>query len=78
MTRFNISLAIKRCRDNKLVKRHSCHHIETSQLTCSANQLTGFYMMVTLVFNELIMILNFVFKSRLIIAKCCQYCSSKC
>ena len=21
------------------------HHIETSQLTCNANQLTGFYMM---------------------------------
>ena len=25
------------------------HHIETSQLICSANQLTGFYMMGTLV-----------------------------
>ena len=27
----------------------SSHHIETSQLICSANQLTGFYMMGTLV-----------------------------
>ena len=25
-----------------------CHHIETSQLICSAHQLTGFYMMATL------------------------------
>ena len=30
------------------------HHIETSQLICTANQLTGFYMMATLEFNELI------------------------
>ena len=36
-----------------LIKRQSCYHIETSQLICSANQLTGFYMMATLVFNEL-------------------------
>ena len=27
----------------------SSHHIETSQFICSANQLTGFYMMGTLV-----------------------------
>ena len=32
----------------QLIKRQSCHHI------CSANQLTGFYMMATLAFNELI------------------------
>ena len=31
----------------------SCHHIEPSQLICSASQLTGFYMMATLAFNEL-------------------------
>ena len=37
----------------KLSKRQSSHHIETSQLICSANQLTGFYMMGTLAFNEL-------------------------
>ena len=37
----------------QLSKCQSCHHIETSQLICSANQLTGFYMMTTLVFYEL-------------------------
>ena len=34
-------------------KRQSCHHIESSQLICRANRLTGFYMMGTLAFNEL-------------------------
>ena len=33
--------------------RQSCYHIETSQLICSANQLTGFHMIATLAFNEL-------------------------
>ena len=32
---------------------HSCYHIEASQLICRAKQLTGFYMMATLLFNEL-------------------------
>ena len=32
--------------------------IETSQLVCSASQLTGFYMMVTLAFNELMISLQ--------------------
>ena len=36
-----------------LIKRQSFHHTETSQLICRANQLTGFYMMATLLFNEL-------------------------
>ena len=36
-----------------LIRRQSCHHIETSQLICKANQLTGFYMMATYAFNEL-------------------------
>ena len=36
-----------------LFQKQSCHHIETSRLICSANQLTGFYMMATLAFNEL-------------------------
>ena len=36
----------------KLIKRRSCHHIETSQWVCGANQSTGFYVMATLVFNE--------------------------
>ena len=30
------------------------HHIETNQLICTANQLTGFYMMGTLVVKGLI------------------------
>ena len=34
-------------------KHQSCHHIETSPVICSANQLTSFYMMATLTFNEL-------------------------
>ena len=37
---------------NELIKLQSCHHIETSQLICRANQLSGFCMMATLVFNE--------------------------
>ena len=36
------------------IKRQHCYHIETSQLISRANQLTGFYMMATLAFNELI------------------------
>ena len=36
------------------------HHIETSQLNCFANQLTGFYMMGTLAAKGLILqALNF-------------------
>ena len=37
----------------QLIKPQSCFHIEISQLICRANQLTGFYMMTTLGFNEL-------------------------
>ena len=37
-----------------VIKRQSGHYIETSQLICSANQLTGFSMMAALAFNELI------------------------
>ena len=37
-----------------IIKQQSYHHTETSQLICSANQLTGFYMMATLALNELI------------------------
>ena len=36
----------------QLIKRRKCHHIETSPLICSENQLTGFYVMTTLAFNE--------------------------
>ena len=37
----------------QLTKRQYCHQIEPSQLICTANQLTGFYMIASLVFNEL-------------------------
>ena len=36
-----------------MIKCQCCHHIETSQLTCIANQLTGFYMRATLAFKGL-------------------------
>ena len=35
------------------MKRQSCHHTETSQLIRYENELTGFYIMETLAFNEL-------------------------
>ena len=35
-----------------IIKHQSCHHIEIT--ICKANQVTGFYMMATLPFNELI------------------------
>ena len=35
-----------------LIKRQSCHHIETSQLVCRADQLTGFFMMATSTFSN--------------------------
>ena len=37
---------------DQLIKLQNYHHVETVQLICRANQLTGFYMMTTLVFNE--------------------------
>ena len=37
------------------IKCHCCPHIETSQLICSANQLTRFYMRATLALNGLIL-----------------------
>ena len=37
-------------------KRQSCHHREASQMICCKNQLTGFYVMATLVFNKLIVV----------------------
>ena len=35
------------------MKRQSCHPIETCQMNYTANQLAGFYMMVTFAFNAL-------------------------
>ena len=37
----------------EFIKRQSSHLIETSKLICTANQLTSFYMVATLAFNEL-------------------------
>ena len=42
-------------RKNQFIKRQSYYYIETSQLIWRANQLTGFYMMATLAFNELVL-----------------------
>ena len=39
--------------DPQTIKCQFCPHIETSQLICIANQLTGFYMRATLALNEL-------------------------
>ena len=32
------------------IKSQNCHHIETSQLICIINQLTGFYVMTAMAF----------------------------
>lgn len=39
---------------NSFIKHQSCNHIEISQLVCRGNQLTGFFKIGTLTFNELI------------------------
>ena len=44
------------------MKRQSCYRIGTSQLICSANQLTGFCMMATLAFKELSFAINNIAK----------------
>ena len=52
-------------------------HIETSQLICCANQLTGFYMRARLAFNELTYYLVVTYFT---IIKCLSfspYCSQK-
>ena len=41
------------CPFGLLIKPQSYHHTETSQFIGSANQLTSFYLVATLVFNEL-------------------------
>ena len=40
-------------RDRLTHETPKLYHIGTSQLICCENQLTGFYMMATLAFNEL-------------------------
>ena len=51
---FGVDLVTDGSISSYLIKHQSCHHIETSQLIWSANQFTGFYMMATLAFNDLI------------------------
>ena len=45
------------------IKYQCCPHIETSQLICPPNQLTGFYIRATLALNGLMNdpLLNFIF-----------------
>ena len=38
----------------ELIERQSCHHIKTSRLIYNRLIYTGFYIMATLAFNELI------------------------
>ena len=40
---------------NEFVKIQSCYDIETSHLTCSENQLTGFYVMAILALYRLML-----------------------
>ena len=46
-----------KCFLSELVNSQSCRQIEAIKLIFSANQLTGFYMMATKAFNELILYL---------------------
>ena len=50
---MNLQTAVTKKTKNVRVRCTCCPHIETSQLICTANQLTGFYMMATLAFNGL-------------------------
>ena len=52
---YNFAKLINSLKFAYLINRQNCQHIETSQLICSANQLTGFYIMATLALNELIL-----------------------
>ena len=45
----------------KWLQSNCCHHIETSRFICITTQLTGFYMIVAMVFNELM--IEFKFKA---------------
>ena len=44
-------------RGEAFTKRQNCHHTETSQLIWFVNQVTAFYMMTTLAFNELLLMI---------------------
>ena len=56
MTSSSSSRDVIKQKTQYLIKCQSCHYMETSQLICYANQLTGFYMMATLAFNEIVYI----------------------
>ena len=43
---------------DKPIKCQCCPHVETGQLICPANQLTGFYMSATLAFNGLTLLMT--------------------
>ena len=45
---------------SRLIKDQCSHHIKTSQKIGRANQLTGFYMMRTLVVKRLILVITYV------------------
>ena len=49
----NSTLEVKFCNDS-LSANVARPHIATSQLICTANQLTGFYMRATIALNKLI------------------------
>ena len=70
-TRLNVKVS-----RNYLIKPQSCQHIETSQLICFANQLTGFYMMATLAFNDLR--IYSVFKETFLIIKSMEWNTQEC
>ena len=46
-------LALSYLNHNYPIKNQCCPHIETSQLICTANQLTSFYIRGRLAFNGL-------------------------
>ena len=48
-----IIILLSYCKSFNPLMTNVPHHIETSQLTCIANQLTGFYMIENIVVNEL-------------------------
>ena len=50
---MNTLYTLKLGRVSPRLTQQCCPHIETCQLICRANQLTGFYMRATLAFNGL-------------------------
>ena len=46
-------IKFRRLKTHSPIKCQCCPHIETSQLICTANQLTGFYIRATMALNGL-------------------------